>query len=223
MKLASAFTFLFISIFVNISYAGISLGSTRVVISDGKNEGSINVHNKNDSNYLIQSWVLDESEKSTEDFVLTPPLFKLNSNTSNSLRVLLVKDLPQDKESLYWLNVKFIPSTNKNDDANKLTFAINNQVKIIYRPKSLSGNEMVEEFKKITIKKSGDNLKFTNPTKYYISISEILVDKKSLMAPSYISPESDVLVSLKGNNSVSKVEYTFVDDLGKLNLFEMNF
>ncbi|WP_082970622.1 molecular chaperone [Morganella psychrotolerans] len=145
--------FLFISIFVNISYAGISLGSTRVVISDGKNEGSINVHNKNDSNYLIQSWVLDESEKSTEDFVLTPPLFKLNSNTSNSLRVLLVKDLPQDKESLYWLNVKFIPSTNKNDDANKLTFAINNQVKIIYRPKSLSGNEMVEEFKKITIKK----------------------------------------------------------------------
>ncbi|WP_413496017.1 molecular chaperone [Morganella psychrotolerans] len=223
MKLTRILAFVLMSFFINSGYAGISLGSTRVVISDGKNEGSINVHNKNDSSYLIQSWVLDESEKSTEDFVLTPPLFKLNANTSNSLRVLLVKDLPQDKESLYWLNVKFIPSTNKNDDANKLTFAINNQVKVIYRPESLSGNEMVEEFKKVIIKKSGDNLKFINPTKYYISISEILVDKKSLMAPSYISPESDILVSLKGNNSVSKVEYTFVDDLGKLNLFEMNF
>ncbi|HCM63915.1 MAG TPA: long polar fimbrial chaperone LpfB [Morganella sp. (in: Bacteria)] len=222
MKLAHIFSFILMFFFINTSYAGISLGATRVVISDGRNEGSINVHNKNDSNYLIQSWVLDEGEKSTEDFVLTPPLFKLNANTSNSLRVLLVKDLPQDKESLYWLNVKFIPSTNKNDDSNKLTFAVNNQVKIIYRPKSLSGNEMVEEFKKVVIRKTGDNLEFTNPTKYYISISEIIVDKNQLMAPSYISPDSSVLVSLNDNRSASKVEYTFVDDLGKLNLFEIN-
>ncbi|MEM8240178.1 fimbria/pilus periplasmic chaperone, partial [Morganella morganii subsp. sibonii] len=67
-----------IMIFISLSqfsYAGILLGSTRVVIENGRNEGSVNVHNREDNNYLIQSWVLDKSEVPTDDIALTPPLF----------------------------------------------------------------------------------------------------------------------------------------------------
>lgn len=222
MNFPKLIVFLFFGFFFHASYAGISLGATRVVISDGKNEGSINVHNKENGNYLIQSWVLDKNENETEDFVLTPPLFKLNGNTSNSLRVLLINNLPQDKESLFWLNVKFIPSTSKNEKGNKLTIAINNQIKLIYRPESISKNEMISEFKKIGFKKTGNDIKITNPTKYYMNFSEILIGGKKIESPSYIAPESEAHIKIDEKIRSSNLEFVIVDDLGKLNSFKTN-
>ena len=214
-----------IMIFISLSqfsYAGILLGSTRVVIENGRNEGSVNVHNREDNNYLIQSWVLDKSEVPTDDIALTPPLFKLNANTSNALRIVITKDLPQDRETLYWLNVKFIPSVKKSNlDNNSLSFALNNRIKIIYRPESLSGESINQIFEKIIIQKSGNVLKIKNPTKYFINISEILINKKNIKNPGYIEPETEVSLDLPKNNKNGNLEYIFIDDLGKLNTFSV--
>ncbi len=214
-----------IMIFISLSqfsYAGILLGSTRVVIENGRNEGSVNVHNREDNNYLIQSWVLDKSEVPTDDIALTPPLFKLNANTSNALRIVITKDLPQDRETLYWLNVKFIPSVKKSNlDNNSLSFALNNRIKIIYRPESLSGESINQVFEKIIIQKSGNILKIKNPTKYFINISEILINKKNIKNPGYIEPETEISLDLPKNNKNGNLEYIFIDDLGKLNTFSV--
>ncbi|WP_317418728.1 MULTISPECIES: molecular chaperone [unclassified Morganella (in: enterobacteria)] len=214
-----------IMIFISLSqfsYAGILLGSTRVVIENGRNEGSVNVHNREDNNYLIQSWVLDKSEVPTDDIALTPPLFKLNANTSNALRIVITKDLPQDRETLYWLNVKFIPSVKKSNlDNNSLSFALNNRIKIIYRPESLSGESINQAFEKIIIKKSGNALKIKNPTKYFINISKISINNKNIKNPGYIEPETEVSLDLPGNNKNGNLEYILIDDLGKLNTFSV--
>lgn len=214
-----------IMIFISLSqfsYAGILLGSTRVVIENGRNEGSVNVHNREDNNYLIQSWVLDKSEVPTDDIALTPPLFKLSANTSNALRIVITKDLPQDRETLYWLNVKFIPSVKKSNlDNNSLSFALNNRIKIIYRPESLSGESINQVFEKIIIQKSGNILKIKNPTKYFINISEILINKKNIKNPGYIEPETEISLDLPKNNKNGNLEYIFIDDLGKLNTFSV--
>ncbi|HDF2327324.1 TPA: molecular chaperone [Morganella morganii] len=214
-----------IMIFISLSqfsYAGILLGSTRVVIENGRNEGSVNVHNREDNNYLIQSWVLDKSEVPTDDIALTPPLFKLNANTSNALRIVITKDLPQDRETLYWLNVKFIPSVKKSNlDNNSLSFALNNRIKIIYRPESLSGESINQIFEKIIIQKSGNELKIKNPTKYFINISEISINKKNIKNPGYIEPETEVSLDLPRNNKNGNLEYILIDDLGKLNTFSV--
>lgn len=214
-----------IMIFISLSqfsYAGILLGSTRVVIENGRNEGSVNVHNREDNNYLIQSWVLDKSEVPTDDIALTPPLFKLNANTSNALRIVITKDLPQDRETLYWLNVKFIPSVKKSNlDNNSLSFALNNRIKIIYRPESLSGESINQAFEKIIIKKSGNVLKIKNPTKYFINISEISINNKNIKNPGYIEPETEVSLDLPENNKNGNLEYILIDDLGKLNTFSV--
>ncbi|EMJ9773780.1 TPA: molecular chaperone [Morganella morganii] len=220
IKLIKIVTLIFSCIFVSNSMADIYLGSTRVVISDGKNEGSVSTHNKDNKNYLIQSWILDENDKESNEFVITPPLFKLEGNTSSSLRVMMVGNLPADRESLYWLNVKFIPSTDKNLKVNKLTFAVNNRIKIIYRPKSLSFSDSVDVFKKVTVRYVNGKLEFKNPTKYFINISEVKANDVVLESPSYIRPESSEFIPLKNNKKPSVVNYTFIDDLGKLNLFK---
>ncbi|RUT66026.1 hypothetical protein CKG00_06125 [Morganella morganii] len=205
IKLVKIVIFIFSCVFVNNSIADISLGSTRIVISDGKNEGSVSTHNRDKTNYLIQSWVLDENDKETNDFVITPPLFKLESNISSCLRVVMVGDLPQNRESLYWLNVKFIPSTDKNVKENRLTFAINNRIKVIYRPKSLSFSEPVDVFKKVTVRYVDGNIEFKNPTKYFVNISEVKANDMILKSPSYISPESAELLPVTNNKKPSKV------------------
>lgn len=209
--------------FIQLSHAGILLGATRVIIENGRNEGSVNVHNREDNNYLIQSWVLDKSENPTEDIVLTPPLFKLSANTSNALRIVLVKNLPQDRETLYWLNVKFIPSVEKNKiDNNSLKFALNNRIKIIYRPEPLAIESINQEFDNIIIQKLGKNLRIKNPTKYYFNISDVSINKQRLNKPSFIEPDSEVFLELPENNNSVNLEYVLIDDLGKLNSFNIN-
>ncbi|MBA5806643.1 molecular chaperone [Morganella morganii] len=220
IKIIKIFILIFSCVFISNSFADIYLGSTRIVISDGKNEGSVSTHNKDKKNYLIQSWVLDENDKESNEFIITPPLFKLDSNTSSSLRVTMVGNLPEDRESLYWLNVKFIPSMDKNLKINKLTLAVNNRIKIIYRPKSLSFSDPVDVFKQVTVRYIDGKIEFKNPTKYFINISEVKVGEDTLESPSYIRPESAELISLKSNKKPSGVNYSFIDDLGKLNLFK---
>lgn len=214
-----------IMVFISFSqllHAGILLGSTRVVIENGHSEGSVNIHNREDNNYLIQSWVLDKSENPTNDIALTPPLFKLKANTSNALRIVLTKNLSQDRETLYWLNVKFIPSVDKNSiNNNSLSFALNNKIKIIYRPESLSGESINQMFDNVIVQKTGDKLKIKNPTKYYINISEISINKQNIDKPSFIEPESEVLLHLPEKNKSGNVEYVLIDDLGKLNSFSV--
>lgn len=40
-------------------------------------------------------------------FIITPPLFKLDPDKNNVLRIVNIEDtLPKDRESVYWINVK---------------------------------------------------------------------------------------------------------------------
>lgn len=57
--------------------------------------------------------------------------------TKNILRIVGTGNLPADHESLFWLNIKSIPSVEKRD--NTLQLAIKTRIKLIYRPEALKG------------------------------------------------------------------------------------
>ncbi|MFZ4216142.1 molecular chaperone, partial [Pantoea endophytica] len=105
---------------IQTATAGVSLGATRVIYNEKDKETALEVRNAPDEGaaekaFLIQSWVsnFDEANKSKTPFVFTPPLFKLASGKSNRLR-LTVTDLaalPSDRESIFLINVRAIPST----------------------------------------------------------------------------------------------------------------
>ena len=48
-------------------------------------------------------------------FVITPPLFAMQGKKENTLRIIDATNnqLPQDRESLFWMNVKAIPDVYK--------------------------------------------------------------------------------------------------------------
>ncbi|MFV9997973.1 MAG: molecular chaperone [Arsenophonus endosymbiont of Dermacentor nuttalli] len=45
-------------------------------------------------------------------------------------------DLPNDRETIYWLNVKSIPTLKKNEE-NHLNIILKSRLKLFYRPKEI--------------------------------------------------------------------------------------
>lgn len=138
-SLLTAATLIF---FTASAQAGVIIGGTRIIYNGDKKETSISVKNPYKSSYLIQSWS-DAGEKSSDKspFMVTPPLFRLDAGQENNLRIIRTGgNLPEDRESLYWMNIKSIPSTTeKQDNVNTLQIAVKTRIKLIYRPQSLAG------------------------------------------------------------------------------------
>ncbi|WP_256937730.1 fimbrial biogenesis chaperone, partial [Enterobacter chuandaensis] len=172
---------------VSHAYAGVIIGGTRVIFDGGKKEASISVNNADAAPYLIQSWVdMPEGNANKAPFIVTPPLYRLNGGQQNIERILLSGSLPQDKESLFWLNIKAIPSASK--QANSLQIAVKTRIKLIYRPTSLKASTPEEQANKLTWSRSGNNLQVTNPTPYVINFNEISVGGKKLEDVSWVAP-----------------------------------
>ena len=76
-------------------------------------------------------------------FIITPPLFKLDPDKNNVLRIVNIEDtLPKDRESVYWINVKAIPAKSaENENKNVLQIAVRTRLKLFYRPKGLPGKQ----------------------------------------------------------------------------------
>lgn len=89
------------------------------------------------TSYLIQSWVDDSKTEKEPGFCYPPPLFMLPTRKEASLRIMFLgkTNLPTDRETLYWMNVKAIPPTDeKNTQKNTLQLALQNKIKLFYRP-----------------------------------------------------------------------------------------
>ncbi len=113
-----------------------------MVYPAAKREVTIHIRNPSDTPSLVQAW-LDAGDphakpgESKVPFVMTPPLFRLDPTKGQSLRLVYTHDpLPEDRESLFWLNVLDIPpraATNP-DLPNQLDLAFKHRMKVFFRP-----------------------------------------------------------------------------------------
>lgn len=120
---------------------GIALGATRVIYPQGSKQTSLPIINSSDSNvFLIQSWVANADGSRSTDFIVTPPLFVIQPKKENILRIMYVgPSLPTDRESVFYLNSKAIPSVDKNKlTSNSLQIATQSVIKLFIRPKDLA-------------------------------------------------------------------------------------
>lgn len=106
---------LIIVIFSSSSLANVIIGGTRVIYPSDKREVSIAINNLDKDNlFLIQSWIEDKDGNKVDDFIITPPLFKLLPKKENKIRIInSTNQLPNDRETVYWLNIKSIPALKK--------------------------------------------------------------------------------------------------------------
>lgn len=195
------------------AYAGVIIGGTRVIFDGGKKEASISINNADSVPYLIQSWVeMPEGNANKAPFIVTPPLYRLDGGQQNIERILFSGSLPQDKESLFWLNIKAIPSASK--QTNSLQIAVKTRIKLIYRPTGLKASTPEEQANKLTWSRSGDKLLVTNPTPYVINFNEISIVDKKLDEVSWVAPGAMAAFTLPAGASGSHISFKVINDYG---------
>lgn len=192
---------------------GIALGATRVIYPLNAKQVSLSIINYSTKDkYLINSWIDNEQEQKTKDFIVTPPLFVIPKDNESTLRIVNASNgLPEDRESLYWLNVKAIPSIDKDSISNKnvLQIAVLSRIKIFVRPEKLE-IKPEDAYLKLTIKKDTSGIVINNPTPYFMNIANLKINGNKIDNV-MVYPFSSSPVSYEKAN---KVSYQLINDYG---------
>lgn len=128
--------------------ASIVMGNTRVIYNAGAREVTIPITNRSRKPVLVQSW-LDNGDitiipsATKMPFIIIPPITRVDGGATHTLRLYPVDitTLPQDRESLMWLNILDVPmKLPDGENKNRLQVALQTRVKLFYRPEGLRGN-----------------------------------------------------------------------------------
>jgi len=211
MGIAAAFL---ISCAVNAE-GGISLGATRVIYPGEAKQTSLAVNNSdNKSRFLINSWVEDAQGQKVKTFAVTPPLFVSEPNSENTLRIIYVgPPLPTDRESLFWLNVKAIPSVEKENlvGKNVLHLAILSRIKLFVRPSTLT-DPVHEAPAALNVTREGSSLKIANASPFYLSLVNVHINQQKLNNV-MVAPKSSTQVALP-SDARGDLTFQTVNDYG---------
>jgi chaperone protein EcpD len=213
--------------------AGVVVNGTRVVYPAARREVTISLQNAGATPSLVQAW-LDAGDihskpgDSKVPFVLTPPLFRLDPTKVQSLRLVYTHDpLPQDRESLFWLNVLDIPPRAAADPdlPNQLDLAFKHRMKVFFRPTGLAGSA-ADAPARLTWKllsKDGrlTGIQVSNPTAYHVSLTQLIATVgghpltiKADMVEPFASRNFDLPDPPTAPSGAASVEYWFVNDYG---------
>jgi chaperone protein EcpD len=212
--------------------ASVTIGGTRVVYPLAQREVTVKLDNDSKAPSLVQVWIDDGKAdtapgESKAPFMVTPPIFRMEPQKSQTLRVIYTGDaLPADRESVFWLNVLDIPPkpTGEAAESNTLQFAFRTRIKIFARPAKLEGqpeDAPAQLSWKLVPDPDGEGqaLSVTNPTPYHVSFSEFAVDGGGHSFKNdtggMVAPEGTTVLAvpdMDGMDAGAKVHFTAISD-----------
>ncbi|HFK3153463.1 TPA: molecular chaperone [Citrobacter sedlakii] len=199
------------------AHAGVIINGTRLVYQGEKKESSLGISNPDSMDYLVQSWVDSGSNNRTKaPFLITPPLFRLDANEDNVLRVVRTGgDLPKDRESLYWLNIKAIPSSKRIEGVNTLQIAINTRIKLLYRPSGIKGKPE-DVANKLEWRREGHDVVVKNPTPFYMNFQKVTLNGHRVKKATWAIPEAETHFALPAEADGTALTYSIIIDYGSI-------
>ncbi|HBL9215145.1 TPA: molecular chaperone [Escherichia coli] len=221
----------FLLFFTHFSFANQSklqkfeatIGATRLIYKENSKGETIKIKNSQTYPMLIQSKIIEPNGKENHDFIITPPLFKLDGGKETDVQIFLINNkFPNDRETLKRMCVRGIPpkaddlwNDIKNSDAFKINVSINTCIKFIVRPTNLPrpSSETVE---KINWEINKSSLIARNTTPYYITLSKIHLNGRNIFSGEIIPPFSDIsfhVNNMKSNDNI--IEWSTIGDFGE--------
>lgn len=177
-----SFILMMVSTCANAS-GGIALGATRVIYPANAKQTSLAITNSNkQERYLINAWIENANGQKEKTFAVTPPLFVSEPDSENTLRIIYAGPaLPTDRESLFYMNVKAIPSVSKakTESNNVLQLAILSRIKLFVRPVNLS-MPPEEALSQLRFERVGNHLKVSNASPYYVTLVNLKLGGQTL-------------------------------------------
>ncbi|MBA3149046.1 fimbrial chaperone StfD [Salmonella enterica] len=202
--------------------AAIAPDRTRLVFRGEDKSISVDLKNANNKlPYLAQSWMEDEKgNKIDSPLTAVPPVQRIEASGTGQIKIQgipALASLPQDRETLFYYNVREIPP--KSDKPNTLQIALQTRIKVFYRPQALSKIDMQHPWQyKVTLQREGDGYRVTNPTGYYVVLSNASNRLDGQPAPGFsplvIAPGGSAVMKVKASDVGSAPVLTYVNDYG---------
>jgi len=220
LKISTITAGLLLSAFgIQSANAAIGLDRTRVIYNGENKSVSLNISNQNTKlPYLAQGWLEDANgNKINSPLTVLPPVQRVEPGAKSQVKVQALpaaNTLAQDKETLFYFNLREIPPKSK--VPNSLQLALQTRIKLFYRPAAITPakNDVWQE--KMTLTKQGDSFTANNPTPYFVTVvaASTTATGESVKGfePFMVPPKGSAKVtgSALGNAPV----LTFVNDYG---------
>ncbi|PRD15704.1 fimbrial biogenesis chaperone [Pantoea coffeiphila] len=202
------------------SYAGIQVDATRVIYKGADKSASLPIQNDASEAYMVQTW-LDTGDKSQVPknlpIVVVPPILKMDAGKTAILRFIYSgTGLPQDKETLLWINVQEIPPSPKLD--NVLQIAVRTRIKLFYRPDSLN-TSLEKQVKKLRWQRTDSGLQVINDGPLHITFGVLKLKNRAgktvNVEANMVKPGGRLSFKLPADVSLSKgVSFSYINDFG---------
>ncbi|EME8413623.1 TPA: fimbrial assembly chaperone [Klebsiella oxytoca] len=160
-------------------FAAVNVDRTRLVFAANDIAQSLTLANDSVTPMLLQVWTdagetASSPDNSRTPLVVLPPVFKMQPDELRTLRVMLSsrRSLPEDRESLFWLNIYQIPpelSATKSA-TRKLVLPLRLRLKVFIRPTGLKAPTVNDE-QKLRFSIASQGITITNPTPWYMSLT----------------------------------------------------
>ena len=203
--------------------ANVVILGTRVIYPADEQEVTIKLTNPDQAPALVQTWIDDgnpdaRGEDPSIPFVLTPPLFRMEADVQQVLRLVHTgEQMAKDRETLFYFNLLDIPPKPSADSEvkNYLQFAIRSRLKLFYRPSGLQPVRSEAE-KAVRWLWSGGKLVADNQTPYYLTFVETKVGGSVLKDAVMIAPFSQAEMPLQPQpaSKPNSVHYGAMNDYG---------
>nr|WP_159466376.1 molecular chaperone [Scandinavium goeteborgense] len=207
----------FLLSFISSSHAaGIQVGRTRIIYDAKKKEVALPLINQEkELPWLIQPWTDTGDGKTRGPFIVTPPLFRLDPQKEQNLRIAWSgASLPEDRESLFWLNVRTIPAVAKDAESkNVLRLIYKTRLKLFWRPKGLKGLAG-ENCKNLRFTRQGTMLQVVNKGEYYSVFDNVHVGSIAVKEADIVAPKSTISLPLPSSASGQNVNWRCITDYG---------
>lgn len=201
----------------NLSEASVVLSSTRKIYNEEDYSVTLQIKNQSNTPVLLQSWIDDgDLEKSPDQivtpFIITPPLQRLEGKEKTSVKVSMLskEELPEDRESMFWINILEVPP--HKDNNNHLQMAFRTRIKLFYRPKGIE-KEIGENQLEWHVVNGGIHVK--NKTPFHINIIGLYSGKKVIAEGGIVKPLSEKTIN--GNiRSKKNMYFKYINDWGAI-------
>lgn len=217
-----AITTLLTSTLVPVAEAAIALDRTRVIFEGGQNSVSLNVSNHNKQlPYLAQGWIEDEQgNKIQSPLTVLPPVQRIEPGKPSQVKIQAlpaVKQLPQDRETVYYFNLREIPP--KSDKPNTLQIALQTRIKLFYRPAAIAiAKNAPAPQEQLTLTRDGNKYVVNNPTPYYVTVVDASNKKGGSgikeFEPMMVPPKSKLPMNVSASSVGNTPVLTYINDYG---------
>ncbi|MBB6114301.1 P pilus assembly chaperone PapD [Rahnella inusitata] len=206
--------------------AVVNAEKTRVVFNSGSIAESLSLVNSEKEPVVVQVWTDNGDPTVSPDqvhtpVVINPPVFKMKPGEIRNIRLLLVSagSLPQDRESVYWLNIYQIPpnTETQHKGEKKVVLPLKIRMKVFVRPEKI-GELQENDAQKLQFsidRESGNKtLLIQNPTPWHLTLSSLRSGKTALPGV-MVAPFTSERVEIPADKTLAdKVEYDVINDNG---------